>query len=231
MCIRDRSATLERHIEFVSIPNISPDPEQLVINMEWISPYFKNLGFEISLLKTSTSPVFLEERIVDKNAKTILFYFHLYGQPVDARNWDQKNPFVPVLKKQNNNGDWETIDLNLLKGKIDSDWRIFARAAADDKGPITMILTALEILQQQNNAPKYNVKILLDPEEESGSMGFISTLEIYKDRYAADYMIIMDGPAHNSNRPTLTFGCRGIARCGITLYGSKLPQHLSLIHI
>jgi len=48
---------------------------------------------------------------------------------------------------------------------------------------------------------------------------------MYKDRYAADYMIIMDGPAHNSNRPTLTFGCRGIARCNITLYGSKLPQH------
>ena len=38
-------------------------------------------------------------------------------------------------------------------------------------------------------------------------------------------MIIMDGPAHNSNQPTLTFGCRGIATCSITTYGSKLPQH------
>jgi acetylornithine deacetylase/succinyl-diaminopimelate desuccinylase-like protein len=38
-------------------------------------------------------------------------------------------------------------------------------------------------------------------------------------------MIIMDGPAHNSNRPTLTFGCRGIATCSITTYGAKLPQH------
>ena len=86
------SATLERHIEFVSIPNISPDPEQLVINMEWISPYFKNLGFEISLLKTSTSPVFLAERIVDKNAKTILFYFHLDGQPVDCLLYTSPSP-------------------------------------------------------------------------------------------------------------------------------------------
>ena len=38
-------------------------------------------------------------------------------------------------------------------------------------------------------------------------------------------MIIMDGPSHNSNRPTLTFGCRGIATCSITTYGAKLPQH------
>ena len=35
----------------------------------------------------------------------------------------------------------------------------------------------------------------------------------------------MDGPAHNSNQPTLTFGCRGIATCSITAYGAKLPQH------
>jgi acetylornithine deacetylase/succinyl-diaminopimelate desuccinylase-like protein len=35
----------------------------------------------------------------------------------------------------------------------------------------------------------------------------------------------MDGPAHSSNKPTLTFGCRGIATCTITTYGSKLPQH------
>ena len=218
-------AVLERHVEFVSMPNVSPDPEQLRVNMKWISPYFDKLGFEISILETPTSPVFLAEKIINPKAKTILFYFHLDGQPVDAKNWDQEDPFIPVLKKQNKNGDWETIDMNLLKGKIDSEWRIFARAAADDKAPITMMLTALEILQQKNNSQEYNVKILLDPEEESGSVGFISTLEKYKDRYAADYMIIMDGPAHNSNKPTLTFGCRGIARCDFTLYGSKLPQH------
>lgn len=216
---------LERHRAFVSIPNVSPDPEQLLINMEWITPYYKELGFEISLLETSTSPVFLAEKIVDPEAKTILFYFHLDGQPVDAKNWNQKDPFVPVLKKQNKEGNWEEIDWMNIQREIDPEWRIFARAAADDKGPITMMLTALEILKSQNLDLKYNVKILLDPEEESGSKGFISTLEMYKNRYAADYMIIMDGPAHNTNRPTLTFGCRGIARCNITLYGAKLPTH------
>ena len=37
--------------------------------------------------------------------------------------------------------------------------------------------------------------------------------------------MIMDGPAHPSNKPTLTLGCRGIATCAITAYGAKLPQH------
>ena len=72
---------------------------------------------------------------------------------------------------------------------------------------------------------KFNIKIIFDLEEEYGSQGFLSTLKKYKEAYRSDYMIIMDGPAHNSNQPTLTFGCRGIATCCITTYGSKLPQH------
>ena len=217
-------ATLERHKEFVSIPNVSPDREQLIINMKWIQPYYEQLGFQISLLDTETSPIFLAEKIIHKDAKTILFYFHLDGQPVDPENWDQEDPFSPVLKK-NLNGTWEEIPWASLQSSINPEWRIFGRAAADDKGPITMMLTALELMQSQGLSQSYNVKILLDPEEESGSEGFISTIEQYRERYAADYMIIMDGPAHNSNRPTLTFGCRGIARCDITIYGAKLPQH------
>ena len=88
-----------------------------------------------------------------------------------------------------------------------------------------MFLSALEILQSSKQTPKFNIKIIFDLEEEYGSNGFLSTLQEYKKNYKADYMIIMDGPAHNSNQPTLTFGCRGIASCSITTYGSKLPQH------
>jgi len=81
------------------------------------------------------------------------------------------------------------------------------------------------ILEQQKQQHDFNIKIIFDLEEEYSSHGFLSTLNQYKDRYQADYMIIMDGPAHSSNEPTLTFGCRGIATCTITTYGSKLPQH------
>jgi acetylornithine deacetylase/succinyl-diaminopimelate desuccinylase-like protein len=88
-----------------------------------------------------------------------------------------------------------------------------------------MFLSALEMLESQNKQPKFNIKIIFDLEEEYGSNAFLSTLDTYKEVYNSDYMIIMDGPAHNSNQPTLTFGCRGIATCSITTYGAKLPQH------
>jgi acetylornithine deacetylase/succinyl-diaminopimelate desuccinylase-like protein len=80
-------------------------------------------------------------------------------------------------------------------------------------------------LKAADSEPKFNIKIVFDPEEEYGSEAFLSTLKQYQNKYKSDAMIIMDGPAHESNKPTLVFGCRGIATCKITTYGAKLPQH------
>ena len=216
---------LQKHREFVTLPNVSSVTADMYKNIDFIKPEFEKLGFDVRLLESSTLPVVFAEKITDKSAQTILFYLHLDGQAVNPDRWDQKDPFTPVLKAQNQSGAWEEIDWNNINENIDPEWRIFGRAAADDKGPITMMLVAMQLLKEQGTSLKYNVKIVIDLEEESSSNGFLSTLEQYKKDYAADYMIIMDGPAHNTNKPTLTFGCRGIASCSITVYGAKLPQH------
>jgi acetylornithine deacetylase/succinyl-diaminopimelate desuccinylase-like protein len=218
-------AVLKKHREFTSIPNVSANQADMYKNISYLTPEFEKLGFKVRLLESSTLPVVPAEKVVNPNAKTILFYFHLDGQPVNPANWGQEDPFVPVLKEKTLQGDWQKIDWNNVDGNIDEDWRIFGRAVADDKGPITMMLTALEIVAKEKGNPAFNVKIVLDLQEEVGSQAFISTLEKYKKDYAADYMIIMDGLAHNTNKPTLTFGCRGVATCSITVYGAKLPQH------
>ena len=213
------------HKTFSSIPNVASNYEDMYRNVDWVDVAFKELGFQVDLLESSTLPVFLAQKTIDPNLKTILFYFHLDGQAVNPENWDQEDPFDPVLKKYNEQKEWEMIPWKSIQGEIDPEWRVFGRAAADDKGPIIMMLSALKFLKEQQEDPKFNVKILLDLQEEAGSDGFLSTLEQYKDQYAADYMIIMDGPAHPSNKPTLTFGCRGIAQFDLTVYGAKLPQH------
>ena len=40
-----------------------------------------------------------------------------------------------------------------------------------------------------------------------------------------DVLIILDGPRHRLNKPTLTFGARGIATIQLTTYGPIVPQH------
>ena len=41
---------------------------------------------------------------LSENLKTVLIYFHMDGQPVDASKWNQKDPFVPILT-ENINGE------------------------------------------------------------------------------------------------------------------------------
>ena len=216
---------LQTHREFVSIPNVASDKHNMLRNLEWARSAFENSGFEVQLLPSSTLPVFFAERKSANSNGSVLFYLHIDGQPVDPANWDQPDPFKPVLKQQLDNGDWEIMDWSVLEQEINPEWRVFARAAADDKGPIIMMLTAMQLIDELKIEQQYDIRIILDPQEEAGSDAFLSTLEKYRDLYKSDYMVIMDGPAHPTNKPTLTLGCRGIASCSITLYGAKLPQH------
>lgn len=217
-------SAITEHREFVSIPCDAFYPKDMDRNVDWLKNAFEKRDFKVRVLETPSIPIVLAERIVNPDLPTVLFYLHFDGQPVDASKWDQEDPFQPVIKKESNKGDWTIVPYENLAGN-DNEWRIFGRAAADDKGPIIMFLNALDILHQQKIKPAYNIKVLLDGEEEKGSAGLKNTVEQYKDTYAADQLIIMDGPAHPTNRPTLTFGCRGITSATLVVYGPKLPQH------
>ncbi|MEL6142271.1 MAG: peptidase dimerization domain-containing protein, partial [Bacteroidota bacterium] len=49
--------------------------------------------------------------------------------------------------------------------------------------------------------------------------------EQYRTQLAADHLVILDGPIHTSQQPTLVYGARGIATARLTVYGPKLPLH------
>ena len=50
--------------------------------------------------------------------------------------------------------------------------------------------------------------MILDGEEAS-SPSLVPAIEV-RDRFAADLMVIFDGPIHSSGRPTIVYGARGI---------------------
>ncbi len=221
----DFKKTILLHKAFLSIPNLPENRDLMSENILWVTQQFENLNFSTRPLASETLPILFAEKVYDPALKTVLFYFHIDGQPVNPEAWDQEDPFLPVLKARDQRGLWRPIAWDRLNGVIDDEWRIFARAAADDKAPIIMFLAALQLLENKGVTPNFNIKIIFDPEEEYGSKALLSTLDRYKKHYASDYFVVMDGPAHNSNKPTLTFGCRGIASCSITTYGANAPQH------
>jgi acetylornithine deacetylase/succinyl-diaminopimelate desuccinylase-like protein len=210
--------------DLISIPNNSNVPAELVPNIAWCERNFEKRGWEIERLETTGFSMLLAVKTVPKAQKTVLLYFHVDGQPVDRKRWEQEDPFKPVLKKMAN-GKWEIIPMETLQSSYDPEWRIFARSASDDKGPLAMFLTAWDALIAEGKSPNYNIKVILDFEEEIGSPNLPAAVVKHKEKLAADMMLIMDGPRHLSNEPTLSFGARGISEITLTVFGPKAAQH------
>ncbi len=211
--------------EIVSIPNDAAYPEQAMANLDWCKKEFEERGFTIRELETGGIPLLLVEKNKSAFSRTILFYAHADGQAVDPSQWNQEDPFIPVLKQKNSQNEWETISYDKLESEYDPEWRIFGRSTSDDKGPIAMFMTAWDALAEMGFEPDFNVKFILDFEEEQGSPLLPDAVVKHKDKLAADMMIIMDGPNHVSNEPTLTYGARGISSMTLTTYGPIVPQH------
>jgi len=217
-------ATIGELRDFISIPNDAINGEDILKNIEWLDQKFKARGFKTTILQTEGQPLFFAELPKVKSAKTILFYMHLDGQAVDPSKWNQEDPYKSVLKAKDGTV-WKMVDWSLMDSKIDEDWRIFGRSVSDDKGPIVMFLNAIDLLKENNKTIPFNVKIILDSEEEKSSKPLPKAVKKYRELLLADYLIINDGPLHVSGNPTLVFGCRGITTINLTTYGPLKPQH------
>ena len=65
----------------------------------------------------------------------------------------------------------------------------------------------------------------MDMEEEMGSPNLPLAVKKFRKKLKADRLVILDGPRHPSNEPTLTFGARGIVTIQLKVHGPKFPQH------
>ena len=210
--------------ELLSIPNVASVPADIEKNVRWCENAFSQRAFTTTRITTPTAPLLLAERKHPGAEKTVLIYLQIDGQPVDSTRWFQPHPFQPVLKQKNKAGDWEIIPWESI-ADYDDEMRVFARAASDAKGPVAMFLTALDAIKSRGASPNFNIKVIMDFEEELGSPQLPQAVMDNRELLAADMLIIFDGPRHITNKPTLTFGARGIATVTLTTYGPVVPQH------
>ena len=220
---------LQEYCQFLSIPNVAADPGGLRRNAEFILGMMKARGIQGHLLEDAGGiavPALYGEVKVPGARQTLLFYAHYDGQPVVPAEWSQKDPFAPVVRRRNAAGGWDDVDAEVLQAQpLDPELRVFARSASDDKAPIVMLLTALDMLAARAEAPAFNVKVLLDGEEEMSSPSLASTVASDAAAFRTDALAILDGPKHESRRPTVMFGNRGIAQTTLTVFGPRAPLH------
>ena len=211
--------------EMLSLPNDAHFPLDIEKNVQWCEQAFAKRGFTTQRLNTPTVPLLLAERKAKNASKTVLIYIQIDGQPVDPSQWQQESPWKPTLKEKDSEGKWNTIAYERLYEGFNPDWRIFARATSDAKGPAMAFLAALDAGQALKIQPNYNIKVIMDFEEELGSPNLPPAVLKYKNELAADMLIIYDGPRHVSNQPTLSFGARGICEITLTTFGPRVPVH------
>ena len=210
--------------EILSIPNDANHLDDIELNVKWCEKNFAERGFVTQRISTPKAPLLLAERTFPKAKETVLIYLQIDGQPVDNSRWFQESPYTPVLKRQNSKGVWEIIDWAEIKNYED-DWRIFARSTSDAKGPVVMFLNAMDVLEEKKLSPNFNIKVIMDFEEELGSPNLPRAVDANREILSADHLIIFDGPKHRSGKPTLTFGARGISTIQLTIYGPVTAQH------
>ena len=211
--------------DLLSLPNDAHYPNDIEKNVQWCESAFAKRGFSTTRLNTSTVPLLLAERKVKKPVKTVLIYLQIDGQPVNPSQWNQESPWKPTLKEKDLNGNWNAIPYERLTEGYQRDWRIFARATSDAKGPAAAFLASLDALQELKAEPNFNIKVIMDFEEELGSPRLPQAVKEFKTQLLADMLIIFDGPRHISNQPTLSFGARGICEVTLTVFGPRQPVH------
>ncbi len=210
--------------DFVSIPNDALDHADINRNITWLTKKFNKRGFNSSVLPTEGESLFFAAMPMEDNKPTILFYMHLDGQSVDPPKWNQPNPYETVLKSKDGDG-WKTEKFEDTNENINYEWRLFGRSTSDDKGPIVMFLNAIDMLKKDAVEIPFNIKVIIDSEEEKSSKPLPKAVKEYRELLKADFLVINDGPVHVSGKPTVVYGCRGITTLSLTAHGPIKPQH------
>ena len=193
--------SLNTLFELLEQPSISSQDVGVVECAELVLSILTDHGFDAERISTSSYPLVYGERIVDENNPTVLFYGHYDVQPVTRSEWDS-DPFEPEIRGG----------------------AIYARGSGDNKGQFLSHILAAEAVEHTAGALPVNMKILLEGEEENGSAGLVEFLESDPEEIECDLIYVADGSMHDSRRPTIIYGCRGML--GLELSVRTTASHI-----
>lgn len=193
--------------EIVAIPSVSMQDERrddMIRAAEWLAARLTGLGMEnVQALSPGKHPVVFGEWMkAGDEAPTVLIYGHYDVQPVDPLDLWNTQPYDAVQQ-----GDL-----------------LFGRGTSDMKGQVIATLAAVESIMRTSGLP-VNIKWLLEGEEEMGSPSMEAFLPEYKDLLAADFCLNPDAGMIAADKPTITYGLRGLAYFEVRVWGPKHDLH------
>eukprot|EP01054_Gregarina_sp_Poly1_P005241 Gregarina_sp_Poly_1__5240@NODE_2779_length_1723_cov_652_942029_g1752_i0_p1_GENE_NODE_2779_length_1723_cov_652_942029_g1752_i0NODE_2779_length_1723_cov_652_942029_g1752_i0_p1_ORF_typecomplete_len382_score39_73Peptidase_M20/PF01546_28/5e40M20_dimer/PF07687_14/6_3e20Peptidase_M28/PF04389_17/0_014_NODE_2779_length_1723_cov_652_942029_g1752_i04421587 len=121
---------------------------------------------------------------------------------------------------------WDSDPWKLTK---EENGQLRGRGSSDDKGPLVGWLCMLRSYKEAGVDVPLNIKFVFEGMEESGSVGFDSTVQRVAKETSffenIDFVCISDNYWLSTKKPCLTYGLRGLCSCEVTVSGPAMDLH------
>jgi acetylornithine deacetylase/succinyl-diaminopimelate desuccinylase-like protein len=193
--------------DFLAIPSISALPDRaadVARCADWTADEMRRVGLEsVEVIATPGHPVVYGEWCHATGAPTLLFYGHYDVQPVDPVDLWESPPFEATVREG----------------------ELYARGAADDKGQVFMHFKAIEAHLKTSGRLPVNIKVVIEGEEEVGSVNLDRFVRDHRSRLAADVIVISDSAMFDRGVPSICYALRGLVYYQIDLRGTISDLH------
>lgn len=196
------NSLIKEYISFRSISTLNSIGE-INKTVKWLENLFRLNGFEAEIIKGFDNPIIISEKFINKSYPTILIYGHYDVQPASEEEWGT-DPFMV----RNENG------------------RLYARGIVDNKGQMLVhLVSVIQLLKEKQL--RFNIKFLIEGNEETGSPNIGKLLKKYKNRLKSDLILISDS-ALLKNHPTIEMSLRGVFNSTLVIKTSDKDLHSGL---
>lgn len=194
--------------ELVAIPSISTDGEHLreiERTAQLTCEQMRDAGLDnVQTLRVPGSlPYAYGEWLGATDKPTVFLYAHHDVQPVNYIDQWRSDPWKLTRR----------------------DGRLFGRGAADDKGAIAAQLGAISALMKTQGELPVNVKMVVEGEEEVGSINLQKFFEVHRQRIDSDVIVVCDTENIEVGVPSLTYSLRGIVALRVKVRSATTPVH------
>ena len=202
-----RDENLNELKEFLRIPSVSTKSEHktdIERAAKWVAERLGGAGFEnVEIVPTKMHPLVLANSLEAPGKPTILFYGHYDVQPPEPLELWTTPAFEPTVREGN----------------------LYGRGTADDKGQVHVHLKALEALKKSQGKLPINIKVIIEGEEEVGSVNLWDFVTRNKERLEADALVVSDTSMLARGVPSVTYGLRGLNYYQVEIAGPAQDLH------
>ena len=221
----DHDHAVARLSKLLSIPSVSTDPaytKHVHAGAHWVANFCEEMGMSVEVMQPTSGdgkqghPVVVAKsmpKMVEEGAQNrVLFYGHYDVQPPDPVDLWTSPPFEPTVR----------------------DGNLYARGASDDKGQVMCFLEAVKAYRDTGTKLPCHVTILIEGEEECGSVTLPAFLEKHSALLEADERTVCvvsdtsmwDAPDSDAGYiPAITYALRGLVYFDVKLHGPSRDLH------